>query len=1665
LVVAPLLHHQPQPAAAASAWPLSIEARHPQCAVEIVVSKSVLSTLSELRLGMDEDRDEESVEERGSAAEGVKKAMHKSGWRRVSYAAEPRIDARLALTASAIELRAFVPRLGGKKCTEILGTYDITGSSPPTSEQMNWALSENLRNCRYVLDELSSTQQYSCRGKMKHGARNGKRTFIDDLTSNTHSTLRLRLQLQLCLAREVLANKDESLMLLICYNEAENVSVIYESRSSMGSYQRLLEGLDQDQHPWLGEHIFVSAGDSLVGRNAAHFHLSSLTSINASHQSRELNNLLEALHRGGPSLQYSLLVKNPGAGKDTVWKSAPGSDGISLAPSGASYHYYGDAFSKDSVVFAVESSVASNLFAKSRYDLWLSSLMKPYFTGDAPSTIDVSRFLSLWPPCFLKILLNEYSKLRRSLELSSVDEPFLFPCQKVFELAFGGHASSPEMLASSNNGDVGFSVHEQTSDAIESSYDDDMGANFDFQEEAPLQSASANGCHRGTSSSISHIIPQIATGGSGGGYDISFATFASEAMKNFVCLELLECHGIRHALIALIDYNYDTLARTNGKPVLTEVNVNAGSINVNCRCYASYMADLTTEHNISGVEGKKCYHAQLLHLPNAFDTITKHPRSLCDFATGRPRSIAVTVLSIFQGRNDTSGVPRRAYVYVTGPAGYFRRGAILLVRKLNRLVGGRGYSVSCDACGSGSKSEKGIANRHICGHFEELRKAIAAGEETHSSSIRLVSRILSHEPVAAVVPPLFDEENQQWQFPSLELDVLKSRSSTVKPLKRPAFTSLHEAPPGPMGGPNDPATTRSEVTFDVLRGDDISLAVFRRSLVNLYCTPCSSAALVQLSFGIAHFPCWSCGAIIPNGTFGKCSSQSCSSSICEFCLVQQVRSQGIIEPKFYEAFSEFYHLKPDCNEFRSLESFIYELEGICALNTKGSTPVVLKPPLPKVSGNPACQCAYIEDGYKLAERSTIFGLTSSEDCLVFDLECTMNHDGCLIRCAGQDRGNIFRFSTETLFWIEVFDFFWKVQKDMRGSSAMSFVSLVQAFYTRNNNNRSFVSEPTFRDAFFGYMSLKKINLNQRCIQCPVYKDPDTGVLYSGCKIVGYDCVTLHTKKDEDSSQFYEPTADSPTVNCKKVHIYDRLFFPGKLKSDIGQLRVETESLALCVQEKRSKVPNDCEFETLADRISLHSVIQLFAPAVRLVALEVCARADLDHNENYSILAMRIADVLVAMCNPQGEVFQVANFEEAHFCLEALRLEAAGELKPSFLQAELEKNVRASIVEVVRAGLLPIHTPGEESIFRLNEAVKSMLTRIHKTSFEHLRKAVKAPKLPIIPKAQRKRPNPARDGIMVNNTQGGEQLRLCPDFTEGGPVEVDPRICDKRQFKLVNKHHRHMHRTQCVMNLVCMPSQQSVGIVIMDGHEGRSHGILLMYCFMPYFQRMVVCDTGCQSASWAHTHLMFFFFRWKFVIDRFHHFGHKCTQVTDPSEFRIMNGMNDSYVEQLHAIQRALSLTIESTSRPRSMFLLQLLQHAEFCRRADKAGVPMAKRDWPDPESVPFGPSTHDFEAVLNSAENQANAENLPDCGLENVTDSTGIIHEFMDTTTEPAVSNNAADGADAESEVGDVHVAAEVDDALHANEGVDLDDEDDFSDDEDSELVEIVLHDDATTED
>jgi hypothetical protein len=321
-----------------------------------------------------------------------------------------------------------------------------------------------------------------------------------------------------------------------------------------------------------------------------------------------------------------------------------------------------------------------------------------------------------------------------------------------------------------------------------------------------------------------------------------------------------------------------------------------------------------------------------------------------------------------------------------------------------------------------------------------------------------------------------------------------------------------------------------------------------------------------------------------------------------------------------------------------------------------------------------------------------------------------------------------------------------------------------------------------------------------------------------------------------------------------------------------------------------------------------------------------------------------------LCNPQGEVLQIANVKEVQFLAEALQREARRELSHSFLQEHLRGNTRASLVELVRAALLVNLDDGK---FDIAPEVKSMACGIIKAARAALQEAQVAVDLPPIPLANRLPANPVKTGVMMNLTQGAQQLRHIPVFIGAKSTKVQGG-CGK-PGDISNKHKRGMHWTQNVLNLVCLKSQQSVGLWIMDDYEGRSHGVLALYCFSPYFPRTVVCDTGCQSASWAFAHLKRFFHRWRFIVDQFHHYPHKCQAITKPSEFSVMRGVNDSFVEQLHAIQRALALTMQSTSRPRAMFLLQLLQYEIFCGHADRASVPEHKRTWPDPATVPLDP--------------------------------------------------------------------------------------------------------------
>jgi hypothetical protein len=153
-----------------------------------------------------------------------------------------------------------------------------------------------------------------------------------------------------------------------------------------------------------------------MGKNAALFHLSSLASLNASHLPRVMKDLRSSLEKAatGPALKYAMLVRDPGKG--TSWESAlGGGSGGGAARQSPFYRFFGSAFSESLVTAAVDLARASVLTTgKSRYDFLLDSLFGSAFSSEAPTTIEVSSFLSLLSPCSLRAVLDQHARYLRS---------------------------------------------------------------------------------------------------------------------------------------------------------------------------------------------------------------------------------------------------------------------------------------------------------------------------------------------------------------------------------------------------------------------------------------------------------------------------------------------------------------------------------------------------------------------------------------------------------------------------------------------------------------------------------------------------------------------------------------------------------------------------------------------------------------------------------------------------------------------------------------------------------------------------------------------------------------------------------------------------------------------------------------------------------------------------------------------------------------------------------------------------------------------------------------------------------------------------------------------------------------------------------------------------
>lgn len=1061
--------------------------------------------------------------------------------------------------------------------------------------------------------------------------------------------------------------------------------------------------------------------------------------------------------------------------------------------------------------------------------------------------------------------------------------------------------------------------------------------------------------------------------------DLAYSTFVESSVNHGVCVFATPT-GARlvAARIMLPRYDQTHLKRLHLKPACVDLVSADATVSITCNCSVAKLAmAFSSAAPLPCIKNGSCWHVAALSIPEVRQHFFENAVATCNAATGKPDGDIVCVVSAQRSveHASSSAEPSRMHVYChvsekQGTPGNLRPAVLTLT-----WVDGM-FHASCDAC---SRMRKGGSVAADCGHFKKLQDAAAHPTSAHH---KIIASFLQRKQEERDRASVYDTKNQRWAFPSLDATLIKRREeltgSQVPRLRRmPKNTN-----PLCMGGHGDPCHMRLIVLYEVKTSTahDATVPLLKHGVVSLQCRGCPGSTLtLQNESQLTHL-CANCGGSQPNN-YIHCSM--CASTICSACYSTFTVASSVL---FYEAFPEFAHIQQTGGTLR----YYADLVEKDAMGPTLPVTLDLKPPIPphlrKDAAEAASQdaqespqrdmqtddaavtspdlaqrsrCVYEADSYILDRESTVYGLSYSTKATIWSAQCSTHRDHRL-PFIGQDR-SMYIHSPEVIFKVELFEFFWYMLRTNKGTSSASFTEYIQRTYERNGA-KSFVSAVTFRAAFFGYASLLDIAFNKPCPACPINRDPRTGVLYSACPIVGYDAVTLRCKTG--GVGFSDAAPDAPVVDCGNVRIYDRLFFSGSAKnSESGRLRTQVAKLCSCVlDDYKSKQPE--AFSGLPLQLESFENLKPYAPIVELLCSSLVARSGSKMLEN-------AATFLSMMANEQGEILQITNSSEITFLDDVLRRHEAGNgLSHLYCREKQWFDVRRSLVELVDSALrcVSMDDAACPASFVLDDSVASMLYGIHIAAEVAFAKARKHVIPPPIPEELRQPADPSRTGCAINFTHTGQKLREWPTFinvaSEAGGNRVKGNSRCRKPQHFLTRHKKFMNKTAGLFNLVCLVSNVGMGQIIMGSPEGRSLGISTMYSYLPHRKRLIDCDIGCQAASFGHTRVPRFFFKWRWLVDHFHHGkgkrGHKCALVTSPDEFATMDGKNDSFVEQLHAVQRFLGLTMQSTSLPRAMFLCQLVNDDVYNLQADKACVPEERRRWPeDPSSVQFDSDTED----------------------------------------------------------------------------------------------------------
>ena len=1136
------------------------------------------------------------------------------------------------------------PYVGNKPLASMVISGEVSVSDSAISGQA----AANLKASISVLQQLCSWKKSDLQ-KFTDGACGALKYKVDKI--NAHAKL---------------LSLSPSLLFFCVTSDDLNASVMYEDSSADGAFKSLV--LSEFGEDRASSHIFVSVASSDTGESSAFESLSKSLKPDSRLQATYIKELVKAAASlcEVNGVKFSLLCQDPGSSPAWIQAFGERPDSESKGPFQRHFPVGDAAFGASQVAAAVNTNYLSGTTKASR--LLYSLLSTPFPVGSPPSKLEVSSYLSLLGPTVVSAVTSSLrSELRRvdpshkKNYASSFVSPELYPAVNwevparemlvvLFGSSFGSGGGSgnaeADLMCDFDFAGGGAALPENEDD------DDDGRAaarpRLEFEQRGRLTLGH---------SVFRSELPALPAGSESEAVTAFFQYCGNHAVS---LVSMADVSG-GTCLVSLPPYDPVKQVVTHEKPCLVTLVCIEGNVTVRCSCSASRRRAL-----------ELCWHEKLAKKPGMYERLSNAAVATASRLSGAPVGNVVVVLSTKKSQGGPS-VPRRVHVYVRVPTTEGKPGnakaAILTVVALKRpKADGRAYHVSCDSCLSGSKTERTVSNRARCQHLTAARAAASADPSVYKHLVA----IFNHSPVPEPPPRVYDLRRGTWDFPSLDRDIKRARAPTRVPVRRRERQPQSDRGSASLGGPGDPSQGRCAVLFDVLGGTSTVLSLVRHGFATATCG--CGEGIFHLDVGV-NGKCSRCILDVDaNALGGSCTS--CTARFCSECAILYAKQHATIQPSFYQSFTEFSHLElqPQSNLF--FEELVAGVTQIASMSPTSQPPLDLKPPLPpplEESDMDAEVCSYNADGYTLNGTSWVFGLACARLANVYALNCSQKHPSCRIEFSGTDRG-MHRQTAETIITEDVLDLFWQCQRSMKGASAQSFARLVREIYHRSGSEKRFLSDPLFRDCFFAYQSSFADKFNVPCITCPLMKCPETGEIYTDCKVIGLDAVSIRMQKNDTKEEYHfnAPVPESPTVDVRRDHIYDRLYFPGPEKSAVGELRIEVAELCRKVLRNSPLVKGEFDFLTLAQRFAEQQQTEAFSGAVALIASSLPeAGPRLPQGRSEANLVRRMATFLLMLCNPQAEILQVTNLEEAEFCAQVLRRDTESLLSASFLDNQLQ----------------------------------------------------------------------------------------------------------------------------------------------------------------------------------------------------------------------------------------------------------------------------------------------------------------------------------------------------------------------------------------------------------